>query len=62
MMILNLAGVQIKVLCVISWKIQICSGDKGFPGTAEKYLADPKSGACSCFKAGDTFLLKRTPE
>ena len=28
----------------------------------EKYLANPKSGSCPCFKAGDTFLLKRTPE
>ena len=25
-------------------------------------MADPKSGPCPCFKAGDTFLLKRTPE
>ena len=28
----------------------------------EKYLADPKSGPCPCFKVGDTFLLKRTPQ
>lgn len=33
-----------------------------FPELQEKYLADPKSGPCPCFKAGDTFLLKRTPE
>ena len=25
-------------------------------------MADPKSGPCPCFKEGDTFLLKRTPE
>ncbi len=35
---------------------------KVFPELQEKYLADPKSGACPCFKAGDTFTLKRTPE
>ena len=35
---------------------------KVFPELQEKYLADPKSGPCTCFKAGDTFLLKRTPE
>ena len=35
---------------------------KVFPDYQEKYLADPKSGPCPCFKAGDTFLLKRTPE
>ena len=35
---------------------------KVFPELQEKYLADPKSGPCPCFKAGDTFLLKRTPE
>lgn len=35
---------------------------KVFPELQKKYLVDPKSGACSCFKAGDTFLLKRTPE
>ena len=33
---------------------------KVFPELQEKYLADPKSGPCPCFKAGDTFLLKRT--
>lgn len=35
---------------------------KVFPELQEKYLADPKSGPCPCFKAGDTFILKRTPE
>ena len=35
---------------------------KVFPELQEKYLADPKSGPCPCFKAGDTFLLKRTPQ
>ena len=35
---------------------------KVFPELQEKYLADPKSGACPCFKEGDTFLLKRTPQ
>ncbi len=35
---------------------------KVFPELQEKYLADPKSGPCPCFKAGDTFVLKRTPE
>ena len=34
---------------------------KVFPELQEKYLADPKSGPCPCFKAGDTFVLKRTP-
>ena len=34
---------------------------KVFPDLQEKYLADPKSGPCPCFKEGDTFLLKRTP-
>lgn len=28
----------------------------------KNYLADPKAGACPCFKPGDTFYLKRTPE
>lgn len=28
----------------------------------EKYLANPKSGACPFFKVGDTFTLKRTLE
>lgn len=35
---------------------------KVFPEYQEKYLAAPKSGPCPCFKAGDTFLLKRTTE
>ena len=35
---------------------------KVFPELQEKYLADPKSGPCPCFKTGDTFLLKRTPQ
>ena len=35
---------------------------KVFPELQEKYLADPKAGPCPCFKAGDTFLLKRTPQ
>lgn len=30
---------------------------KVFPEYQEKYLADPKSGACPFFKAGDTFHL-----
>ena len=38
------------------------SGNKGFPELQEKYLADPKSGECPCFKPGDEFVLKRTPE
>ena len=33
-----------------------------FPQLQEKYLADPKSGPCPCFKVGDTFILKRTSE
>jgi len=32
------------------------------PSCRKKYLADPKSGACLCFKTGDEFVLKRTPE
>ena len=31
---------------------------KVFPELQEKYLADPKSGPCPCFKAGDTFFVK----
>lgn len=34
---------------------------KVFPELQEKYLADPKSCPCPCFKTGDTFILKRTP-
>ncbi len=33
-----------------------------FPELQEKYLADPKSGPCPCFKPGDEFILERTPE
>ncbi len=33
-----------------------------FPDYQKKYLANPQSGPCPCFKAGDTFLLKRTSE
>ena len=29
---------------------------KIFPDLQEKYLADPKSGPCPCFKVGDTFF------
>ena len=35
---------------------------KVFTDYQEKYLADPKSGPCPCFKEGDTFVLKRTSE
>lgn len=35
---------------------------KCFEEYQEKYLADPKSGPCPFFKAGDEFVLKRTPE
>ena len=35
---------------------------KVFPSYQKKYLADPNSGKCPCFKKGDTFLLSRTPE
>lgn len=35
---------------------------KVFADYQEKYLADLQSGACPCFKPGDTFLLKRTNE
>jgi len=35
---------------------------KVFPELQEKYLADPHSGPCPCFKPGDTFILKRTAE
>ena len=38
------------------------SKNKGFLELQEKYLAAPKSGACPCFKPGDEFVLKRTPE
>ena len=35
---------------------------KVFDDYQEKYLANPKSGPCPCFKKGDTFLLKSPPE
>ncbi len=35
---------------------------KVFSDYQEKYLADPRSGPCPRFKAGDTFLLQRTNE
>ena len=34
---------------------------KVFDDYQEKYLANPKSGPCPCFKKGDTFLLKSPP-
>ncbi len=30
-----------------------------FPELQEKYLADPKSGPCTFFKKGDTFLFRQ---
>lgn len=35
---------------------------KLFPELQEKYLANPKSVSCPCFKVGDIFTLKRTPQ
>lgn len=35
---------------------------KVFPDLQDKYLANPKSSPCPCFKVGDTFHLKRTNE
>ena len=35
---------------------------KCFEDYQERYLADPKSGPCPFFKAGDEFVLIRTPE
>ena len=35
---------------------------KVFEDYQEHYLANPKSGPCPCFRKGDTFFLKRTPE
>lgn len=35
---------------------------KVFPEYQKRWLANPKSGPCPFFKAGDTFLLRRTPE
>lgn len=35
---------------------------KCFPQLQKKYLADPKSGPCPCFKPGQEFLFKRDEE
>lgn len=35
---------------------------KVFPDFQEKYLADPKSGACPCYNPGDEFLFRRDEE
>lgn len=35
---------------------------KCFKDLQEKYLADPKSGPCPCYHAGDTYLFERTPD
>lgn len=35
---------------------------KCFKDIQKEFLADPQSGPCPCFKAGDEFLFKRTPE
>ncbi len=35
---------------------------KVFPELQEKYLANPKSGPCPCFKASDTFFTKKNTE
>ena len=35
---------------------------KVFDDYQEKYLANPKSGPCPCFKKGDACLLKSPPE
>ena len=35
---------------------------KVFPDLQEKYLADPKSGACPCYNPGDEFLFRRDGE
>ncbi len=35
---------------------------KVFPDLQEKYLADPKSGACPCYNLGDEFLFRRDEE
>lgn len=35
---------------------------KVFPDLQEKYLADPKSGACPCYNPGDEFLFRRDEE
>lgn len=38
------------------------SGNKGFSGALGKISGRPEVWAMSIFKAGDTFLLKRTPQ
>lgn len=35
---------------------------KVFPDLQEKYLADPKSGACPSYNPGDEFLFRRDEE
>lgn len=35
---------------------------KCFPDIQKKYLADPKSGPCPCYHAGDEYIFERTPE
>ena len=35
---------------------------KVFPDFQEKYLANPQSGPCPCFEAGQVFIFERTPE
>lgn len=35
---------------------------KCFENLQREYLADPSSGPCPCFKAGDVFRFQRTPE
>lgn len=35
---------------------------KVFSDLQEKYLADPQSGPCPCFEAGQVFEFDRTPE
>ena len=35
---------------------------KVFKDLQKEYLADSESGVCPCFKKGDIFHLKRTPE
>lgn len=35
---------------------------KCFPDIQKKYLADPKSGPCPCYHAGDEYLFERTSE
>ena len=35
---------------------------KVFPDLQERYLADPRSGACPCFQPGQEFLFERNTE